>query len=218
MTERSKLIVGLTGPFGCGKDTVGGIIANLFQAKMIAWADELYNQVAAAYGVNVEFLQFRETKDIPLNALCLLHCKDETYVDLMLNSGFTLTEPLSPRVVLQRWGTEYRRAQDPDYWTKLTQVAIEAAEEPVILISGTRMMNEIKLVRSTGGFLLHVSRQGFEQVKTHSSEIDIPFEITDHRISNDGDLADLTAAASEFAESQGMIKRGFMSSLARRLA
>ena len=200
-----KVVIGLVGPIGCGKDAIGEAITKHFDAKVIAWADELYAQVADKFKVSAAFLQTRNTKELPQDQIALIHCEDENFVNLMTGElGYDIHEPRSPRFILQHWGTEYRRAQDPDYWVKKTAEQIDRVTESAVLISGTRFQNEIAMTRRLGGFLLHVSRPGFQKQNTHASEIDIPIEFSDWEIINDASLEALELKSIHLGRLMGL--------------
>jgi hypothetical protein len=59
--------------------------------------------------------------------------------------------------LLQWWGTEYRRAQDPDYWVKKVQEKIYDFHG-VVLIADVRFQNEFSFIKEIGGALVNVSR------------------------------------------------------------
>ncbi len=69
-------------------------------------------------------------------------------------------EPLRSQVrpVLQVWGTEFRRAQDPDYWTRQAEKKIEAAQvlDTPIVFNDVRFQNEILLLRDWGFIIIKV--------------------------------------------------------------
>lgn len=77
-----------------------------------------------------------------------------------------IIEPLSPYgkhpKLLQWWGTEYRRAQDKDYWVKQGMKTvngfIKKHPDGVVLISDTRFYNEAQAVKDANGDVLLVSR------------------------------------------------------------
>jgi hypothetical protein len=86
-----------------------------------------------------------------------------------------MTDPLCPygkqRTLLQWWGTEYRRAQDPDYWVKKTMAKISEDHPEVALISDLRFPNEVEGIRNAGGYVVRVDRIGFKSdVPEHVSE------------------------------------------------
>ena len=86
-----------------------------------------------------------------------------------------MTDPLCPygkqRTLLQWWGTEYRRAQDPDYWVKKTMVQISQDSPEVALICDLRFPNEMAGVQNAGGYCVRVIRTGYKSdVPEHVSE------------------------------------------------
>jgi len=60
--------------------------------------------------------------------------------------------------LLQWWGTEYRRAQDPDYWVKQWVAGINPKAN-IVLATDMRFFNEAAAVKSVGGFTVRVSRK-----------------------------------------------------------
>ncbi len=67
-------------------------------------------------------------------------------------------EPLRSQVrpVLQIWGTEFRRAQDPGYWTKQAALKIERLAPAPMVFNDVRFHNEIALLRSCGFLIIKV--------------------------------------------------------------
>jgi len=86
-----------------------------------------------------------------------------------------MDDPLCPygkqRTLLQFWGTEFRRAQDPDYWVKKTLAQIELDNPEVALIGDLRFPNEVEGIRAAGGYVVRVDRVGYvSDVPEHISE------------------------------------------------
>lgn len=100
-----------------GKDTLAKELIQHFGFKRFSFAGPLYEEVSAAFGAAVELLEQDEWKKRPQASLALRNCNEPEFVELMLGLGFTKEEPLTSRIILQKWGTEYRRHQDKDYWT-----------------------------------------------------------------------------------------------------
>jgi len=108
--------------------------------------------------------------------------------DIQDQPGGTL---VSVRRILQWWGTEYRRAQDPDYWTKAWEAAL--AELPDrsahLLVDDVRFHNEVDAVQRNGGVLIRVERPGFNGANDHSSENSLDdFNDWNMILLNDGSL------------------------------
>lgn len=87
-----------------------------------------------------------------------------------------MDDPLCPygkqRTLLQWWGTEYRRAQDPDYLVKKTMARIAQENPEIALICDVRFPNEVEGgIRAAGGYVVRVDRVGFvSDVPEHISE------------------------------------------------
>jgi len=95
------------------------------------------------------------------------------------------------RRLLQWWGTEYRRAQDPDYWTKAWGRKVEQYNLPRshVLVDDVRFMNELNVIRAHGGLIVKIERPGFLGANTHSSETSLDgFTAWDAIVVNDGTL------------------------------
>lgn len=70
-------------------------------------------------------------------------------------------EPLRSQVrpVLQIWGTEFRRGQDPDYWIRQADQKISRHRSRVgmpIVFNDVRFLNEIQLLRERGFIIIKV--------------------------------------------------------------
>ena len=95
------------------------------------------------------------------------------------------------RRILQWWGTEYRRAQDPDYWTKAWSRKVEQfdLENTHILIDDVRFMNELSTIKSHGGLIVKIERPGFDGANNHASETSLDgYTEWSHVLVNDGTL------------------------------
>jgi len=128
-------VIGLHGPARAGKDTIADYLVANYRFIKFAFSDALYREVAAAYSLPDEsLLRGDGTKESSTERLSLNYCVDGGFRDvarhalLEAHQGlvFPQTVGLSPRWVLQHWGTEYRRASDPDYWTKQADLWMQA--------------------------------------------------------------------------------------------
>jgi hypothetical protein len=98
---------------------------------------------------------------------------------------------------MQWWGTDYRRAQSPAYWTQQTSARISyLMNERLatrIVITDCRFVNEIDMVRSNyGGQVWQIKRQGITvQAGAHLSETDGAVFGPNAIINNDHDIKHL---------------------------
>jgi hypothetical protein len=110
---------------------------------------------------------------------------------------------LTVRRILQWWGTEYRRAQDPDYWTKAWERKITGYDlgKTHILIDDVRFMNELQVIRAQGGRFIKIDRPGFAAGGNHASETSLDsFSDWDLVIRNDGTLDEFREKVAELIE------------------
>lgn len=59
--------------------------------------------------------------------------------------------------LLQWWGTQYRRTQDPDYWVKKWKEKI-SKQADIVMTTDMRFLNEAAAIREVGGFTVDVVR------------------------------------------------------------
>lgn len=98
------------------------------------------------------------------------------------------------RSVLQKWGTEFRRAQDLDYWVKKTKARIAEEQPHVALLSDMRFPNEAVICDVT----VNVVRQGYSIGTGHASETELDAWPYDHALTAaEGDLPGLKQQAEE---------------------
>lgn len=182
-------IIGLTGPAGCGKDTVAQLLATHLRFAHLAFADALRTEVCHAFGIDLSVLTRRDTKETPIPALALSSCLDKNFVMAVISTWHLLddgmssmrfldafTEPRSPRQIMQWWGTEYRRAcSGPDYWTRTLKARVHIQQQGGQLrhvISDVRFDNEAEAIRAMGGVIWQIKRPDLTPAAGHVSETD----------------------------------------------
>lgn len=99
------------------------------------------------------------------------------------------------RKLLQWYGTEFRRAQDPFYWVNKLRKKIEEEKAQVALISDMRVVSEAYYIAAFRGYTVKVTRHGFADILTpgnHKSETELLNFKFDYEISVlDGELDQL---------------------------
>lgn len=162
-------LIGLTGRAGSGKDYTFGVWAAEFgpYVSRVAFADEVRFEIERSLGLT------------PYDARGLW---EKPY-------------PVEVRKLLQWWGTEYRRAQDPEYWVNQGRrtIAEELGYMDLVVVTDVRFANEADAIRDLGGLVVEVrasdatraDRLGGKLPPFHASE-DIDFEV-DGFVFNDGD-------------------------------
>lgn len=109
------------------------------------------------------------------------------------------------RELMQWWGTDWRREENPDYWVEML-FKFGASQLPELLvINDVRFENEFDRIRKIGGRIIAVtcpySRYGYtERITTHPSEGLIErmgSEQFDFHINNSGTIEDLEAQVAD---------------------
>jgi hypothetical protein len=213
------MLIGLAGSAGTGKDTIADYLVEQYGFTKFSFSDALYREVSEAFGVSVEELQDRDKKELPHPGLIAHKCKDTAFFAVMfveaerrgaLSPGFA---QFSPRWVLQRWGTEYRRAQDPDYWLKQAALWVKAwldvtkddgEHHPGLVNTSVRFPNEQAWIDEMGGVVWHVrrpERDGCASELDYVSEQELPVGANDRVIWNTGTVEQLNTAVSLLLQS-----------------
>jgi hypothetical protein len=168
-------ILGLCGFAGSGKDTAADLLVTHAGFRKLAFGDALKAELCEAFAVAPDTFTVRERKATPLDALAFRRCTDPAYVahalahvaaGRLVNVGDELAAPRSPRQTMQFWGTQYRRAQNPDYWVRQVRSTIgyhvrELGARRWVL-TDCRFANEVAMVRALGGQLWQIRRPGVD--------------------------------------------------------
>jgi len=141
------MIIGLAGFQGSGKDTIADYLQNIYGFKRDSFAATLKDAVAAVFGWDRELLEGR-TKES--------RAWRET-VDPWWSTRLNMPN-LTPRLVLQKWGTEVaRKSWHDDTWIASLENKLNKAQNDIV-ITDVRFPNEIQAVRNAGGIVIRVVR------------------------------------------------------------
>lgn len=228
-------LIGLAGPARVGKDTIADYLVENHNFLKFAFSDALYIEVQEAFGLffDQHLLRDADTKEVPTDRLSFGFCRNVAFVDALAAKTFGSTAggaeytewlraPRSPRWVLQRWGTDYRRDQDPDYWIKqsddfvrtflnsrrmaVARIGVkedDARDRELARVQGlvqttVRFANEVDFIDRLGGEVWHIYRREAEakHLGTYVSELRLPVRPHDKEIYNNGEVEALHTAAS----------------------
>ena len=141
------MIVGISGFQGSGKDTIADYLQNIYGFKRDSFAATLKDAVAAIFGWDRELLEGRTTES---------RAWRET-VDQWWANRLNMPN-LTPRLVLQKWGTEVaRKSWHDDTWIASLEYKLTKAHNDIV-ITDVRFPNEIKAVKDAGGIVIRVTR------------------------------------------------------------
>jgi hypothetical protein len=140
------MIIGICGLIGAGKDTIADYLVNIHEFKRESFATTLKDAVAHIFGWDRELLEGRTRQ-----SRAWREQPDEWWSN-------RLGREITPRWVLQYWGTEVaRRGFHDDIWIASLENKLRTITDDVV-ISDCRFPNEIAAIRSAGGRVIRVVR------------------------------------------------------------
>ena len=200
------MIVGVCGFIGSGKDTIADYLTNFYGFRRESFANSLKDAVAQVFGWDRTMLEGR-TKQ----AREWREQRDDWWSNRL---GIEIT----PRWVLQYWGTEVcRKGFHDDIWIAALENKLRNSKDDIV-ISDCRFPNEIKSIKDSGGIVIRVvrgpepkwydaaisanrgpngnstwalSRAKLERLKVHASETAWVGTNFDHVLDNNGTIDDL---------------------------
>ena len=141
------MIIGVCGFIGSGKDTVADYLVNFHEYRRESFANSLKDAVAQVFGWDRILLEGRTAQ--------AREWREQ--VDSWWAKRLNRPE-LTPRLMLQLWGTEVcRLGFHDDIWIASLENKLRNSEDNVV-ISDCRFPNEIKSLRASGGIILRVDR------------------------------------------------------------
>lgn len=191
------MIISISGLINSGKDTIADYLVERHGFLRESWAGTLKDAVGVVFGWDRALLEgkteeSRNWRELP---------------DLWWTSR--LGETITPRKVLQQWGTEVcRNGYHDEIWIASLENKLRGVSRNIV-ISDSRFPNEIQSVKRMGGLALRVKRgQDPEWVReylaggrsgefakkwpqVHASEYSSIGEEYHHVIENDGTISDL---------------------------
>lgn len=209
------MIIGFVGLIGAGKDTAADYLVNYHGFRRDSFANTLKDAVAAVFGWDRVLLEGR-TKEARA-------WREEVDTWWSERLGMQIT----PRWVLQQWGTEVcRRAFHDDIWIASLENRLLKSKDDIV-ISDVRFPNEIAAIHKAGGLVVRVKRgvdpEWFEHAANvnagptnmswaissarlrefgiHASETSWVGGKIDHTLTNDGSIDELFESIKGLVES-----------------
>ena len=203
------MIIGFVGFIGSGKDTAADYLVNFHGFRRDSFANTLKDAVANVFGWDRTLLEGR-TKEAR---------EWREQVDPWWAERLDMPK-LTPRWVLQYWGTEVcRQGFHDDIWIASVENKMRKTTDNIV-ISDVRFPNEIKAIHNAGGKVIRVTRgidpdwyqdavnansgpqtigwsigrRRLEQLGIHASETAWVGGNIDVTISNDGTIDELFSA------------------------
>ena len=206
------MIIGICGFIGSGKDTAADYLVNFHEYRRESFANTLKDAVAAVFGWDRTMLEGR-TKEAR---------EWREHVDAWWAERLAMPH-LTPRWILQYWGTEVcRQGFHDDMWIASLENKLRKTQDNVV-ISDCRFPNEIAAIKAQGGKIIWVQRgltphwytiaeqanRGDTKAREwlglngiHASEYSWAGTCFDAVVDNNGTIEELYAAVKNLVQSQ----------------
>ena len=140
------MIIGLVGFIGSGKDTAADYLVNFHGFRRDSFAATLKDAVADIFGWDRTLIEGRTTESREWR-----ECQDDWW-------SKRLGMPITPRWILQQWGTEVcRQGFHDDIWIASLENKIRKTNDNMV-ITDVRFPNEINAIKNSGGKVFRVKR------------------------------------------------------------
>jgi hypothetical protein len=141
------MIIGFVGFIGSGKDTAADYLVNFHGYRRDSFANTLKDAVACVFGWDRTLLEGR-TKEAR---------EWREQVDTWWAARLNMPN-LTPRLMLQLWGTEVcRTGFHDDIWIASLENKMRKTRDNIV-ISDVRFPNEIKAIHNAGGIVVRIKR------------------------------------------------------------
>ena len=141
------MIIGVCGFIGSGKDTIADYLVNIHQFRRESFANTLKDAVAQVFGWDRDMLEGRTRQSREWRE----------QVDPWWAKRLNMPN-LTPRWILQYWGTEVcRRAFHDDIWIAALENKLRNSNDDIV-ISDCRFPNEINSIKAADGIVVRVVR------------------------------------------------------------
>lgn len=211
------MIIGFVGFIGSGKDTAADYLVNFHGFRRDSFANSLKDAISNVFGWDRTLMEGR-TKESR---------EWREQVDEWWSSRLNIPN-LTPRWVMQYWGTEVcRQGFHDDIWIASVENRMRKTKDNIV-ISDVRFPNEIDAIHNAGGLVIRIkrgddpewyqdaanvnagptnmswaiSRNKIQELKIHASETSwVGFNI-DKTIENNGSIDDLFKELGNLVKNQ----------------
>ncbi len=189
--QNERIVVAFCGAAGAGKDEAAGVLVEHFGFEKRSFAEALRREVRLAFA-DGSYCDQAWHEMPPCVRDAFQECEFAGHLDPWAKPT---SEPM--RILLQLWGTEFRRTQDSEYWIKAAHATLPASGR--FVFTDARFPNEYQMIRALDGSMFRIEREGVTG-NGHVSESHWPTFAHDGVLANNGTVEDFRAAVERLME------------------
>lgn len=141
------MIIAFCGFAGSGKDTAADYLVDFHDFRRMSFAGPLKDAVSSIFGWDRKMLEGRTAYDR----------KIREQIDTWWANRLQIPH-LTPRWVLQNWGTEVlRNGFHQDIWIASLENKLRKNDRDIV-VTDARFPNEMKSIKSVGGYIVRIKR------------------------------------------------------------
>jgi hypothetical protein len=145
---KTMMILGISGEKRVGKTTVSDYLVTNYDFKKLSFARPLKDMLQKIFNWTSE------------------------HTDGALKNDIDPVYKFTPRAAMQRFGTEFIRGLNPDFWLDRMDEQLTHTNNHLIVIDDVRFNNEAEYIRNMGGIIIKLAPKDFpwDFKDSHSSE------------------------------------------------
>lgn len=163
------MIISFCGYAGSGKSTAAKYLKDNYSFRTINMKDALVEEMK---------------RNLRHTLLSIGGLDPEKHSDEEIIANLFITKPPIMRALMQEYGTEVRRGDDPNYWVNkwATEAQLMKASGFNIVVDDVRFQNEFDKVKGLGGVIVMIKRSDINNAGTHQSEKELEQFVPDFTI------------------------------------
>jgi len=175
-------LYGITGRKGHGKDTLARLIAEADPGFIIVHFADALKQMASRIFEMPENIFYDNTQKEQLFSTPI---KLDNFITFMRSETGLEIQPIglsavSPRELMQLFGTEYVRKARENFWTQILISDITCSRHNKFIVSDVRFPDEMKAIKGIGGKIIKVVKTDAPiETGGHASEAEVDNLIPD---------------------------------------
>lgn len=135
---RKILLIGLSGKIGCGKSYLADILSKRIGLYKLSFGYELKKETSEAFNFPLDWCNTVEGKNT-----------------IVFVPQFNCVKTV--RELLQYWGTDVRRKENPNYWIEKVKNHIKIMSMSQFIIDDVRFPNEADFIKEQNGILIRLN-------------------------------------------------------------